>query len=180
MTHSYFMTTRRLGFSHWTEEDLPLARLLWGEAAVTRYICASGTFTEKDIEARLAKEIQNDREHGIQYWPVFLLETGELVGCCGLRPYQEGQPEFGVHFREKFWRQGLAKEAAEAVIARAFKELGAESLFAGRHPHNAASEGLLARLGFRFMREEYYAPTGLMHPSYVLEKGDPAKKDDRI
>ena len=29
-------------------------------------------------------EIETERTHGIQYWPIFLLITGEHVGCCGL------------------------------------------------------------------------------------------------
>ena len=174
------MKTERLGFSRWREEDLPLAELLWGDEAVTRYICASGRFTKADVEARLAKEIENGRTAGIQYWPVFLLETEELVGCCGLRPYKEGQPEFGIHLREKFWGSGYGQEAARAVIRRAFEELQAESIFAGCHPNNMASKKLLGRLGFRYVREEFYAPTGLMHPSYVLEKEDIMENKDSI
>ena len=44
---SFFLRSDRIGFSVWNEGDLPLARLLWGNPQVTRYICASGTFSEK-------------------------------------------------------------------------------------------------------------------------------------
>lgn len=57
----FFLETERLGFSHWEEGDLPLARQLWGEAEVTRYICASGVFSPGEIEARLRTEIDNTK-----------------------------------------------------------------------------------------------------------------------
>jgi hypothetical protein len=37
-----------------------------------------------------------------------------------------------------------------------------------QNPDNAASAQLLEKLGFRYDRHEFYAPTRLDHPSYVL------------
>ena len=45
----FFMKTERIGFSKWNHADLNLAKELWGEAEVTRFICATGKFTNKDI-----------------------------------------------------------------------------------------------------------------------------------
>jgi len=109
----------------------------------------------------------------VQYWPIFLLDSGEFVGCCGLRPYPSTEPveivyELGFHLRPQFWGLGLAMEAARAVIAHAFDDLAATSLFAGHHPDNAASARLLGKLGFRYDHHEFYAPTGREHPSYLL------------
>lgn len=59
--------TERLGFSTWGVDDLPLARALWGDPAVTRLICTSGRFSDADVEARLQTELRNQREHGVQY-----------------------------------------------------------------------------------------------------------------
>lgn len=46
MAREFFMTTKRCGFSRWEADDIKLAKLLWGDAEVTRYICASGSFSE--------------------------------------------------------------------------------------------------------------------------------------
>ena len=81
MERSYFLRTTRLGFSRWQTEDEDLALQLWGDKAVTRYICAGGVFARAEIFARLRQEIENGENHGMQYWPVFSLQTGELVGC---------------------------------------------------------------------------------------------------
>ena len=56
---TFFMETERLGFSRWTDGDAALAEVLWGDAEVTRLICASGIFTPEEIAARLKLEIEN-------------------------------------------------------------------------------------------------------------------------
>lgn len=170
MNKAYFLKTDRIGFSKWCDEDLPLAKLLWGDPAVTRYICANGSFSQSDIENRLQCEIENDKRLGIQYWPIFERTSGELIGCCGLRPRGEKQYELGFHLRPQFWGQGIAVEAANAVVVYAFDVLQAESLFAGHNPYNVNSAKVLKKLGFTFVGEEFYAPTGMNHPSYVLKK----------
>ena len=167
-SRSYFLTTERLGFSHWLTADLPVAIALWGNAAVTSLI--GGPFTAGQVEQRLHAEIASMTAYQVQYWPVFLLESGEHAGCAGLRPYRldEGVYELGFHFRPELWGRGLAQEAGRAVIAFAFEQLGASALFAGHHPDNAASARVLAHLGFQFTHDEFYPPTGLKHPSYLL------------
>ena len=58
----------------------------------------------------------------------------------------------------------MLSEACQAVMAHAFGPMGVKALFAGHNPHNLASKALLTKLGFQFWREEFYEPTGLMHP----------------
>jgi [ribosomal protein S5]-alanine N-acetyltransferase len=171
----YFLTSRRLGFRCWTDGDLQLATELWGDPAVTALI--GGPFTEQMVRARLAKEISQMRERGVQYWPIFRLDSGQHVGCAGLQPYRSKQRvyELGIHLRRAFWRQGLAQEAAQACIDYAFRVLSAEALFAGHHPANEASRQLLLRLGFVRSHEELYPPTGLMHPSYWLARAEASR-----
>jgi len=166
----YFLMTDRLGFRCWSKTDLPLANALWGNAQVTSLI--GGPFSPAEIEERLDKEIASMIANRIQYWPVFLLKTGDHVGCAGLRPYRlEAQfYELGIHFRPAYWGRGLAQEAGRSLIKYAFKTLGAKALFAGHHPKNVASKRVLEKLGFRFTREEFYPPTGLKHPFYLLTR----------
>jgi [ribosomal protein S5]-alanine N-acetyltransferase len=168
MTSGIFLRSQRLGFRRWSEDDLPLARQLWGDPEVTRLI--GGPFADAGIQARLSREIAQQASHGVQYWPIFLHEDGAFVGCCGLRPYPQGERvyELGFHLRSAFQGRGLATEAAHAAIAHAFDECEATGLFAGHHPDNAASARLLEKLGFSYARHEFYAPTGLEHPSYLL------------
>jgi predicted GNAT superfamily acetyltransferase len=123
-----------------------------------------GPFSLEQVRERLATEMARP----LQYWPVF--DSREFIGCCGLRPREEGMPEIGFHVRKAHWGKGYAKEAARAVIRHAFDNLGCRSLFAGHHPANDASRALLGKLGFEYTHDEHYAPTGLMHPSYRLRR----------
>lgn len=190
-----FLTSERLGFRCWREDDLPLAMELWGDSVVTAMI--GGPFTPEQVRMRLANEIAQMRVAGVQYWPVFLLDGGGFAGCAGLRPktLSESHPghenkgaarvehpseigpaqsietrvyELGFHLLRSCWGRGLAAEAAQAVIAHGFGTLGAEALFAGHHPANEASRRVLLKLGFEYAGEEFYAPSGVIEPVYLL------------
>ena len=164
----YFLTTGRLGFGHWSTSDMALAQALWGNAEVTSLI--GGPFTAEQVEQRLNAEIACRNCYDVQYWPIFVLENHEHAGCAGLRPYRidQGIYELGFHLRPEYWGRGFAQEAGRAVIVYAFEHVGASALFAGHHPANSASRRVLTKLGFQFTHEEFYFPTGLKHPSYLL------------
>jgi RimJ/RimL family protein N-acetyltransferase len=166
----YFLTTKRLGFRVWSENDLDLALGLWGDPEVTKLIDARGQLTAEQVRERLLREIATQRAFGFQYWPIFLLENDEHVGCCGLRPYDEprGIVELGVHIRSQHWGCGYATEAARAAMRVAFERLEVSGLFAGHNPKNDTSRHILATLGFRYTHDELYEPTGLEHPCYLL------------
>jgi RimJ/RimL family protein N-acetyltransferase len=167
----YFLKSERLGFRNWREEDLDIAAELWGDFEVTRLFDARGQWSRDQVQERLAKEINTLKQFGVQYWPIFLIETHAHIGCCGLRPYDTSQGiyEIGFHIRSSHWQRGYAREAAEAVINYAFNVLEVKGLFAGHNPQNAISRHLLEKLGFCYTHDEYYAPTGLHHPSYMLK-----------
>lgn len=166
----YFLTTPRLGFRCWAASDLPLANSLWGDPAVSRFI--GGPFSEIEVKERFSRELSSMSTHEVQYWPLFIVATGDHVGCGGLRPYrlEEGIYELGIHLRPAYWGQGFAEEAGRAIITFAFETRQAHGLFAGHNPKNAASQKLLQKLGFQFTHDEFYPPTGLQHPSYLLKR----------
>ena len=174
MVSPYFLTTQRLGFRCWANDDFGLALELWGDPEVTRFIDARGHLSEGQVRERLTEEISTERAHGMQYWPLFLLESDEHVGCCGLRPYGESRQvlEIGFHIRRRRWGCGFATEAARATIAYAFELLSARALFAGHNPANDVSRHLVRKLGFCYTHDECYEPTGLDHPSYLLTVED--------
>ena len=171
---AYFLSTKRLGFPLWREDDFELALGLWGDLAVTRLIDARGQLSGDQVRQKLQQEIASEAQYSVQYWPIFLLSGGEQIGCCGLRPYNLSQNiyEIGFHIRSLQWGHGYASEAARGVIKFAFENLAAQAIFAGHNPRNTTSRKLLEKLGFRYTHDEYYAPTGLKHPSYSLTKED--------
>ncbi len=167
--------TFRLAFRWWRSDDHPLATRLWGDGRVTALIDARASLDAAAVGERLERELANARDHGFQYWPMFLHGNGDHVGCCGLKPCDAapGALELGFHLRPEHWGRGYATEAARSVIDHAFAALGATALFAGHHPQNAASRRTLEKLGFHRLGEHFFQPTGLMHPWYTLERPQP-------
>ncbi len=164
----YFLTSNRLEFRTWTWDDLPIALGLWADPEVTRF--HGGPWTADQVRERLALEISCLERRHVQYWPIFLRETGEHVGCCGLHPHDDahGVWELGCNLRRSFWSQHLGREAAQAVIGHAFNVLDAQAIRAGHHPSNEASRRFLQHLGFRYTHDEFYPATQLMEPFYLL------------
>jgi ribosomal-protein-alanine N-acetyltransferase len=167
---NYFLTSKRLGFRKWENSDFQFAKNLWGNNEVIKFIDSRGELTDDQILEKLKKEIETEKTFGIQYWPIFLQRNNEHIGCCGLIPYDADKKinEIGVHILPSFWRKGFASEAMFTVMEYAFNKLKVTALFAGHNPKNNSSHSLLLKLGFRYTHDEFYPPTGLNHPSYLL------------
>ena len=165
----YFLTSERLGFRCWEPGDLCIATALWGDSAVTR-LFSKEPFAPEQIKERLQQELATELDCGVQYWPMFELNSGEFVGCCGLRPYKREDKvyELGFHLRTEQWGKGYATEAARAVLKYGTEVLRLPAIFAGHHPDNSASRRVLLKLGFEEQDAEFYKPTGLYHPSYLF------------
>ena len=172
----YFHTTERLKFRTWERYDLPLAHLLWSNPKVVQLI-KEGGYSEKEISERLSKEISFQKEFGFQYWPVFYSYEEQFLGCIGFHPLaistsgkKPNELELGFHLIPDFWGKGFAFEGAISVCRMAFDERGIEKIYAGHHPENENSSKVLKKIGFQYLENRFYQPTGLMHPTYVLKK----------
>ncbi|MDP2259568.1 MAG: GNAT family N-acetyltransferase [Caulobacter sp.] len=100
----------------------------------------------------------------------FVIEfEGRAIGKAGFwRP-----PEIGYILNPDYWGRGLAREALEAVIRVGFEIGGIEEIVADVDPRNAASLGLLERLGFvrtGFARETWEIGGVLLDSVYLTLK----------
>jgi ribosomal-protein-alanine N-acetyltransferase len=174
VTDTARFSTERLVARSWRIDDLPFAMRLWGDPAVTALIDSRGQLTAQQVEEKLCGEIDRERLHGVQYWALFNRIGGDFVGCCGLRPwiYTPGDPNFelGFHIVKSGWGKGFATEAALGALGYGWVKMRLSKVYAGHHPANRASRGILAKLGFRFLENVFYEPTGLMHPSYTCQR----------
>jgi len=91
-------------------------------------------------------------------WPRFdfglaieLLTAGRVIGSIGLhlRDGPNRTAEIGYCLNREFWRQGLASEAAKALIDAGFKRLGLHRIFATCDVRNTASLAVMEKLGMR-------------------------------
>ncbi len=94
--------------------------------------------------------------HGFGFWLLRDLESDAPIGLGGLRVMPlDGvdELELGYGLLPAWWGQGLATEAAGAFLVEAERLGRWTSLTAVVTPGNDRSEGVLAKLGFRFERE---------------------------
>ena len=93
------------------------------------------------------------RERGYGQFLVELKEGGEAIGVCGLL-YREALEvsDIGCAFLPEYWRQGIAYEAACAVMEYGRSTLGIEKIVGLTSEENVASIKALEKLGMSFER----------------------------
>jgi RimJ/RimL family protein N-acetyltransferase len=146
------LATPRLRLRDWREEDIePFIRHLNVEP-VMRWL--GGVRTPGQQEAAVRERFMVWQEtRGFTLWAVERRADEALLGFCGLKIADdpgspvEGQLEIGWRLREDSWGQGYAKEAAAASLDFAFGRLDASHVVALTVAGNAASRGLMERLG---------------------------------
>jgi RimJ/RimL family protein N-acetyltransferase len=91
--------------------------------------------------------------HGFGLWLVELKNTGTPAGICGLVK-RDALPDadIGYAFLPRFWSQGYAFEAADAVMKYALDALGLRRVLAITNPDNAGSIKVLEKIGLKFDR----------------------------
>ena len=87
--------------------------------------------------------------HG--WWCVRDRGTDEIVGSVMLQPLvgHADEVELGYHVASTRWGEGIATEAARAVLNYGSLVLGLNRIVAAVHVDNPASRTVVERLGFR-------------------------------
>ena len=110
------METERLILREMTEDDFNSLSEILMDSNVMQYYPT--VFDENGVKNWIARNIARYRIFGFGLWAVWLKNTGEMIGDCGLTMQNiNGQilPEIGYHIRKDRQRMGYAKEAAIAV-----------------------------------------------------------------
>lgn len=95
-------------------------------------------------------------KYGFGLWATIHKETGEFIGRCGLLPWSiEGRQEVEVAYllAKEYWGQGLATEAAGAIVRYGFEQLGMERIICLPEPENEASRRVAEKVGMALERE---------------------------
>lgn len=164
------ITTERLLLRPWREADKPVFHALANTPAMMEHF--GGPVPQAKHDMIIDRQIAQQAQHGHCMWAVELRETGEMAGVCGVRI--GGHPgtlvseelEIGWRIAEKFWGQGIAREAAQASIAWGWANTTRPRIAAWTVIENKASWGLMERLGMRRR-----ADLDFQHPEYAA--GDP-------
>jgi RimJ/RimL family protein N-acetyltransferase len=123
---------------------------------VHRYILAKAP-DPGQWRARLAAQIASAWPATGGLWVVERRGEPGFLGWCGLFPLgHSGLLEIGYRYVPAAWGQGIASEAARAVLDHGFRQLALDPIVAVTHPDNRASQRVLQKIGLRPAGEAFY------------------------
>lgn len=110
-------------------------------------------------------------EHGFGIWATLLKPEGRFVGRCGLlQKMIAGVAEIEVAYMIAAveWGQGLAPEAARAIVCFAFERLAPPRVIALIRPENLPSQRVAEKVGMRRVGEHLHA--NLPHDVFAVTR----------
>ena len=150
------LETKRLVLRRQVIEDLSALWALYCDPEITKFIPdAPKTYDEarRELEWHMNGHPRNP-ELGL--WAAIHKETGRFIGRCGLLPWTiDGREEVEVAYTiaRDYWSQGLATEAAEAIVQYAFEQLNYSRLVCMIESENQASARVAQKIGMTFEKE---------------------------
>lgn len=144
--------TARLRLRAWQLADAPFFARLHADRRVRHYFYPPVLDTAEAYGA-LKWIIDHWHRHGFGFFAVERRADGMLIGGVGLSVLSEGAVsaphpvEIGWIFASDYWGQGLAGEAAEAVLQDAWSRVEVDEVVAYMTRTNRRSRALAERLG---------------------------------
>ena len=141
-------------------EDRDVGDILEYSREADFWLARSLDWTPDGDSIRAYFERQRDqRIHGFPHWVNLMMELkGErkVVGCVGIgvTNKEQRQASIGWMLGCRYQRQGLATEAARALVDLGFNSMGLHRIFARTGKANTRSWHLMERLGMR--REAHF------------------------
>ncbi|WP_246096441.1 GNAT family N-acetyltransferase [Paenibacillus sinopodophylli] len=149
------METERFILRKSEERDITDLYELYSDQEVIKY-----TLLQPFLDHNEARQEMNwyheifEQQIGIR-WLIEDKATGKMIGTCGFLHYvkEYARSEIGYDLVPAYWRRGIMSEVAAPIIAFGFDTLQLHCIEAKVDVVNAASIGLLSKLGFKQDRE---------------------------
>jgi RimJ/RimL family protein N-acetyltransferase len=144
------LRTERLLLRRWREADREPFAALNADPAVMEHFPATMSRAESDgLVDRIEAAFE---ERGFALWAVEVAVDGGFAGFVGLAQVRfearfTPAVEVGWRLARERWGRGYATEAARAVIAFGFEEVGLEEIVSFTAPVNVRSWRVMERLG---------------------------------
>ncbi len=154
MAADWVIETERLKLRPVTVEDTELLLAVWNDPAFIRNVADRGIRTDEEARAAIEGGAQKlFEDYGYGPCCLSLRSDGSMIGICGLFKRDNlDDPDIGFAVLPDYCGKGYAGEAAMAVIDYARRELTVPVVTAIVSPANAASIGLIGKLGLTFER----------------------------
>ena len=150
------LETERLLLRRLEMGDLDDLFALYRDEELRRYF-PEGVLSYEETREELEWFLEGHPRHPeLGLWATISKENGAFIGRCGLLPWTiDGRDEVEVAYliAKAYWGQGLATEAAQAIVAYGYEQLGLSRLVCLIDAENAASKRVAEKAGMRFERE---------------------------
>jgi ribosomal-protein-alanine N-acetyltransferase len=154
--HFIVLETDRLILRRQVPEDLDDLWALYCNPEITKYIPDAPRSRDEAREELEWHMNGHPKNPDLGLWATIHKESEKFIGRCGLLPWTiDGQDEIEVAFTiaQEYWGQGLATEAAQAILKHAFEKLHLSRLICLIELENSASQRVAEKIGMKFERE---------------------------
>ena len=159
--------TERLILRPFHEDDLSDEFSIIGDAETMSFY--QRPYTKEEVAEIILNNIRTFETSGYGMFAVIDKRSGEYLGDCGITiQIIDGEKEFEVGYRIKKekWGQGLAPEAAQAMVEYGFKKLSLTKLCSYMTKDNHQSRRAAEKAGMT-LQKEYRNPRNRDLPTTV-------------
>lgn len=173
------MMTKRLHLRPWRAADAPDLYEYAKDPAVGPI---AGWQVHRSLEE--SQSILQNVLNGAECYALCERETDRAIGCIELRlnghtdmTERDDECELGYWLGKPFWGRGYMPEAARALLAHAFTDLGMARVWCGYYEGNLRSKRVQEKLGFTYHHTCDRVPVPLMNEVRVGHTNVMTKED---
>lgn len=166
---SYFLASERLYLKPFDKDDFENIRQMNISKAVIKYTrqtqaIETGAETREYFNKIRTYSIKNEAK-GLGYWACYEKESNKFVGRVVLRHFEYGEElrEMGYSLLPQFWGKGYATEIAKELLHYGLHKLQLPKIIAIAAKENTASQKVLEKIGFSFIKETFLYETDVFH-----------------
>jgi ribosomal-protein-alanine N-acetyltransferase len=156
-------------------DDVDDLHRLWVDPGVRKFLWDDQIISRETAVAVVESSVESFLNHGFGFWAICFKNDPELIGFAGLRHFtgdgaEKSEVEILYGVTPDYWGNGIATEAAAAVLRYGFEEIELAEIYAGADPPNAASFRVIEKLGMKFARKTLIE--GAENVYYIMSRGD--------
>lgn len=155
------LETERLRLRPFALDDVDALHRQWTEPGVRRFLWDDEIIARETVEEVVRSSRDSFAAKGYGLWVLEYKDESGVIGFCGFRDSdafdeREGSIELLYGLSERWWGQGLAAEAAQAVVMYGFERCGFKRILAITDAPNTASVRVMEKAGMRFVKRDLH------------------------
>jgi RimJ/RimL family protein N-acetyltransferase len=140
-----------------------------GNINVMRYVRATVmTYEEDKKNLQYLIKKYDIKDNNFWIYAIERIEDSEFIGTVAFVKDDANEDEIGYRFLEKYWKKGYGNEILKGMISYA-KNTGFKRLVACVSPDNIASEKIIKKANFQFVKNFICEDLNIPENKYMLK-----------